>query len=530
MKIVTAAEMADLEASCNLSEEQLAENAGYRVAVAIDHLEPTNPVMVLCGPGNNGADGLIAAFYLASEFAIDAQVILAADPEGLRPLGRKAYRRLAETDVTIFVAGSKKYERALERLGQDEILVDCLLGTGQKGPPRGEVAKIMDALGGHKRTVAVDVPTGIDSDTGEILGAHAAPFLTLCLGYPKRYLFTGESRKYAIHWKLVPIGIPDDFEKHANRPELIGQEIESLLPERVAFSNKRSSIVLSVAGSRQYSGAAALVASAAMRMGAGMVVAAGPPDGLVAVRQRIVEAPIAEVPSYDGEITGDAAVVLQPWLLQADAVVLGPGLGRSSGAGDAVESLLSTDIVTRWVVDGDALHHVTERGLTDWQGGSVLTPHSGEAARLLGTTAEEVDRDRFGSASELARKFNQVVVLKGMHPIVATADGELTVVATGTPLLASAGTGDVLAGMIGALLAQGVKPANAASLGTCIHGYLAEITSVRMGRRTYGVLASELAEEIPVVVALMREGGLCPKCLELLAPNIQEDEYEEEQP
>jgi NAD(P)H-hydrate epimerase len=377
-------------------------------------------------------------------------------------------------------------------------------------------------------TLALDVPTGIDSDTGESLGRHPEPFLTLCVGLPKRYLFTGEGRKYADNWKLVTIGIPEEV-WDGGTVSLVGHEIESLIPMRGATSHKRTSIVLSICGSRQYPGAAALVACAAMRMGAGMVVAAGPAEGLDAVKSRVIEAPISILPSADGELAGEAAVrAVQPWLEQAGAVVLGPGIGRSDGAGEAVVALLKNEGDLQWVLDGDALFHIAERDLRISRGTAVLTPHAGEAARLLCTSSESVDADRFSTASELAKKYNQVVVLKGLHSIVADPSGSVDVIATGTPLLATAGTGDVLSGMIGSLLAQKLSPRNAAIVGASIHGYLAEVNAVRMGPNTYGILASELAEEIPMIVTLLRGGELYPKCLDDLAPDAVQRERDEE--
>jgi NAD(P)H-hydrate epimerase len=530
LRIVTSAEMAEIESACyashNLSDEQLAENAGFKIASIIDRLEPESPVALLCGPGNNGADGLIAAFYLASEFAIDAVVILAVDPENLRPIGKKAYRRLAETDVAIHVPGSRNYEPSLERIATYDYVVDCLLGTGQKGPPRGEVARALEALGLHGRVIVVDVPTGIDSDTGEPLGPHVQPFLTLCLGYPKRYLFTGEGRKYAINWKLVPIGIPDENYFGAQYPDLIGEELAEMLPERSAFAHKRDSMVLAVCGSREYSGAAALVASSAMRMGSGMVVAAGPAEGLGAVRARMIEAPVVELDSKDGQIASSAFEALSPWTQQAKAIVVGPGLGRSADVGECVEKLLATDTSAPRVIDGDALFHLAERRIVP-KGSCLLTPHSGEAAKLLDDSVENIDAHRFEAASEISKKFSQTVVLKGLHSIIVDRNFNFSVCATGSPLLATAGSGDVLSGMLGALIAQGKNVIDAARLGVAIHGFLGEINSARMGPRTYGVLASELAEEIPAVVALLQEGGLYPNCLELLAPSIDEEDYDE---
>jgi NAD(P)H-hydrate epimerase len=513
--------MAELESICSLSEEQLAENAGYRVASFINRIGTSAPVVFLCGPGNNGADGLIAAFYLSTEFSIEVEVILAADSESLRPIARKAYRRLAETDVSICFAGAKKYERRLERLADDEYLVDCLLGTGQKGPPRGDVATVLDAIGPHPRVICVDVPTGIDSDSGEALGAHAEPFLTLVLGYPKAYLFTGQGRMFADNWRLVPIGLVDEGEFDA--PELIEGEMGWLLPERGAFSNKRSSTLLCVAGSRQYPGAAALAAMGAARMGAGMVVAAGTEEGLAGVRSAVFESPLAILPGEDGEIAAGAD--LEAWLVRADAVLFGPGAGRTAGVGECLGQVI--DSGRPLVVDGDGLFHLATGSAVIDTERAVLTPHSGEAAKLLNVSAEDIDRDRFGSATEIAKRSGQVVVLKGLHPVVASPVGKIDVIPTGNPLLASAGTGDVLAGMVGALLAQGLEPHDAARLGAYVHGCLAEIVSARMGRRTYGILASDLAGEIPVVVSLLRDGGLYPKCLELLAPN-QEEEFDEE--
>ena len=458
MKIVTAAQMADLESISKLSEEQLAENAGYRIAAFIDRLGPSRPVVVLCGPGNNGGDGLIAAFYLASEFSLDVEVILVADTENLRPIGRKAYRRLAETDVSIFTAGSKKFEKRIERLHEDEYVVDCLLGTGQKGPPRGDIAKVIDAVGPHPCAIAVDVPTGIDSDTGEALGDHLDPFLTLVLGAPKRYLFTGEGRKFAETWRLVPIGVTEDGGFDA--PDLISDDIGWRLPARAALAHKRSSTVLSVAGSRAYPGAAALAAMGAARMGAGLVIAAGPDEGLVSVRATALESPLAVLPSNDGEIAGNAD--LSRWLEDANAVVLGPGLGRSDGVATAVKQI--ADAGLPMVIDGDGLYHLANGNFRVLPNTSVLTPHSGEAARLLGTTSDAIDADRFGAATQLSERYQQAVVLKGLHPIVASQGEPPQVIPTGTPLLATAGTGDVLAGMIGALVAHGLPAIEAAFL------------------------------------------------------------------
>ena len=523
MKIVTAAQMAELESLSNLSEEQLAENAGYRVAAFLDRMGPSSPVVVLCGPGNNGGDGLIAAFYLATEFAIDVEVILAADPENLRPIARKAYRRLAETDVAIHVAGSKKFERRLERLNEDEFVVDCLLGTGQKGPPRGDVATVIDAVGPHPCVVTVDVPTGIDSDTGEVLGPHLEPYLTLVLGAPKRYLFTNQGRMFAESWRLVPIGIKSDGEFEA--ADLISEDVGWRIPVRRAFSNKRSSTVLSIAGSSQYPGAAALAAMGAARMGAGLVVAASTNEGLAGVRSVAFESPLAVLPSIDGEVSGESD--LSRWLEDADTVVIGPGLGRSEGAGLVFEQAAAAGLPM--VVDGDALFHLANRKINIDFDTAVLTPHAGEAAKLLGSAADDIDADRFAAATQIMERYGQTVVLKGLHPIIASPEETMQVIPTGSPLLATAGTGDVLAGMIGALMAQGAPPSEAAVLGTYIHGCLAEIISGRIGRRTYGILASDLAQDIPVAVSLLRDGALYPKCLELLRPD-QEEEFDEEVP
>jgi NAD(P)H-hydrate epimerase len=520
MKIVTAAQMAELESICALSEEQLAENAGYRIAACIDRLAIDGTISILCGPGNNGADGMIAAFYLSTEFGVDTDVILAADPEGLRPIGKKAYRRLAETDTNLCLPGNKKYERRLERMAEDALLVDCLLGTGQKGPPRGDVATVLDAAGGHECVVVVDVPTGIDSDTGEALGAHVEPFLTLVLGYPKPYLFNGPGRAFAENWRLVPIGLVDEGDFDA--PELVEGEMGWLIPDRNAFSNKRSSVLLSIAGSARYPGAAALCATAAARMGAGMVIAAGTDAGLAGVRASLFEAPLAILPEIDGELAdADHSALFE----DADAVVVGPGIDRGAGALSAVKQVAESELPA--VYDGDALYHIATNSVSLPAGTSVLTPHSGEAARLLGTSSAEIDIDRFGSARAIAAKFNQTTVLKGLHPVVAVPGGEVFVIPTGTPLLASAGTGDVLAGMIGSLLAQGLRPTEAANLGCYIHGALAEIIALGMGRRTYGILASDLAGEIPVAVSMMRNTGLYPKCLELLAPQVEEGSDED---
>ncbi len=178
--------------------------------------------------------------------------------------------------------------------------------------------------------------------------------------------------------------------------------------------------------------------------------------------------------------------------------------------------------------DGDALFHIAERKAKLKKRKAILTPHAGEAARLLSTSPETVDDDRFSAALEIAEMYQAIVILKGAHPIIANTEGEVDVVAPGTALLATAGTGDVLSGMLGALAAQKLAPREAAVVGTSVHGYLAEVNTVRLGGDTYGVLASELAEEIPVIVTLLNRGQLYPACLECLAPDYAEDDADED--
>ena len=472
---------------------QLMEAAGRGLARVTSDLSTSEQgnegvVTVVCGKGNNGGDGLVAARYL-HESGFDVRVILFAGRDGLSPDSQANYDRLPEGLIEV-------HEEPLRPSSLEGVIIDAMLGTGFEGEPRDPVASAIDAIGrSGLPVVACDVPSGVNATTGEASGVAVQADRTVTFHRRKLGHLIAPGKHLCGPVEVIPIGIPDG----APPPDAGGAirpAILALLPRRSANSNKFTSGRVSiVGGSRGLTGAVCLAAEASIRAGAGYATAAVPgalEDVFEVKLTEVMTRGFGEGTSLGGPLAGEMA---DP-LAGASAVVLGSGIGRVPDTGRLVAEL-ATSLEPPLVIDADALTLIGTAldPVADRRGITILTPHDGEAGRLLGLESAEVAAHRLESARELARKADSIVVLKGDDTIVT--DGARVAVNTlPAPALATAGTGDVLAGIVGGFLARGLGGFEAAAAAAFAHAAAGEIAALEIGNRD-GVIASDVIRAIP---------------------------------
>jgi NAD(P)H-hydrate epimerase len=482
--------------------ELLMECAGRLIAALAEaEFAPGRRVLVLCGPGNNGGDGLVAARHLHLR-GVPATAVFVGDPARVRGDAARNLERAERAGVP-FAAGRWRAEPG-------DLVVDALFGTGLaralEGDAAAAVRKILAARA-QCRILAVDLPSGLDADTGQPTGPCVQADLTVTLGLPKLGLALEPGRSLAGRVFVGRIGIADEAPGVAIRSSLLTRRgAGALLPVRRADGHKGSfGHVLVAAGSRGKAGAAALAALGAARVGAGLVTVACP-EGVNAILQtRCSEAMTAPLPeSPEGELAAEAA---EPLLALARARdVLAPGLGRGAAPRELVRRVVPRAAVPL-VLDADGLFAFLgePEALRGRAAPAVLTPHPGEAAALLGGEPAAINRDRVSAALRLAEVSGAVVVLKGAATVVAEPGGRVRVNPTGGPVLAAGGSGDVLTGVIAGLLAQGLAPFEAACAGCFLHGAAGDQLARQLGPA--GVLASELAGALPGAAEALRAGA-----------------------
>lgn len=511
MKIVTARQMRAIEAraeSAGVSTATLMETAGLRFAERLQaHMDGVggSDVLVLVGPGNNGGDGLVSARYL-HEWGASVTVYLC----GRRPEGDVNLAAVGRLGMPVIKAANDPgCGRLREALQSADAVVDSILGTGRSRPITGALCDVLTAVSEAKAynenlvIAAMDLPTGLDSDTGATDPALAAADLTVTLGYPKRGLFAHPGADAAGLVEAVDIGVPPGLDGDVDLELMTEEWAAAALPPRPSASHKGTfGRALVVAGSANYVGAAALAASGAGRVGAGLVTVALPRSLHAAVVATAPEPTCIVLPESDyGEPADDAADLVLDALPEYDALLVGCGLGQSAGALRLVEKLvLSGAALPPTVVDADGLNilAVTSGWWEKMGRDAILTPHPGEMSRLSGSPVGELQQDRVGAAVDAAGRWGKTVVLKGAHTVVAAADGLAMVSPFANPALASAGTGDVLAGAVAGLLAQGLDLQTAAALGVYLHGAAAGIVSDDLGDA--GLLASDLLPALPMAI------------------------------
>ncbi len=440
------------------SMRELMERAGTAVAeAALRRFPEAKTFTVVCGGGSNGGDGLVAA-------------------EGLRSSGRE-----------VRVVEAKNGER---ELGRPDVIVDALFGTGFSGAPRDDSAALIGQMNGlGVPVVSVDIASGVDASSGEIAGLAVNAALTVTFYARKVGHVVAPGRYRCGELEIVDIGLSGG----ETACRLAGPALLSRLPRRADSANKFSAgSVLVVGGSPGLSGAVCLAGEAAYRADAGYVTVVVPRSVLAPVELRLLEAVKRPAPEDEqGCLTVEALSLVAELESRAQALALGPGIGRSEGTRTFVRELLEQTALPA-VVDADALFEL-EPG--KWSSPVVLTPHSGELARLLGKDSTWVNEHRLAAARECADRFAAVTLLKGADTIVASPSGEALLCEEGTPVLATAGSGDVLTGIVAAFLAKGLEPAIAAVAAAVAHGRAAQLIEPPVG-----VVAGDVARMLPQAI------------------------------
>ncbi|MGI8845283.1 MAG: NAD(P)H-hydrate dehydratase [Thermoleophilaceae bacterium] len=469
----------------------LMESAGEGLARVVASLAEPGPIRVVVGKGNNGGDGLVVARLLREEGrAVDVFAVGDLDGLGGDPLAN--LRRLPGAPPQPFAEGC---------LDGSAAVVDALLGTGFSGAVREPAAAAIEAMNAQEApVVACDVPSGVDASTGRIEGAAVRARATATFHGRKAGLHVMPGAAHAGTVTVVAIGVPRGAPS-GERVGLITDRILGLYPRRPLDGSKFTSGVVVVAGgARGLTGAPTMATLSAQRAGAGYVQVAVPASAQTTLELRLLEAMTRGLPDEDGGHCERGVQALLEMSARAGAVVLGPGIGRTDGAFEFARA------AARWVkvalvLDADGLnaHAQSLEPLGDRAAPTVLTPHEAELGRLLGRSPDEVGEDRLEAAREAARLSRCVVLLKGSDTIVARPSGVVAVTPASTPALATAGTGDVLSGLIGTLLAKGMDPFAAAALGAYAHGRAGIAAARRHGADH--VVAGDVIECIPAGLA-----------------------------
>lgn len=539
LKIVPTATMRTIEAAADaggLSYDTMMQNAGWataeRALQVLAHL-PDARVTVLVGPGNNGGDGLVAGRFISqqqSSIQVRFYLLAGRDAEDAN------FQAVQQLGLLLVHADDDRDGRVLRNMiASSDMVIDALFGIGVRLPLRSGAAKLLRGVNRALKeqrdsrpenisinpalprqvprppriyVLAVDCPSGLDCDSGQIdaNAITADETITFIAAKPGLFRFPGAASVGAL--TVSQIGVPDDLsELAAAKTTLADAEwAASLLPPRPPDANKGTfGRALITAGSSQYTGAAALAAEAAYRSGAGLVTVAAPAPVAAALSARLYEPIWLPLPHSAGSLTGEALPALAASLPRSSAALVGPGLSTSRETGEFLAGLFSQAaggqyLLPPLVVDADALNLLSK--MPYWWSllppDTIITPHPGEMARLTGLTTQEVQADRVTLAQQKAAEWKVTVLLKGAHTVVAAPDGRTTLLPFKTDALATAGSGDVLAGVIAGLLAQGVQPFEAAAAGAYIHGLAGQHAAER---NTRSVIAGDIVASIAAALA-----------------------------
>jgi len=551
VKVVTVEQMRAIEKASDAAGHTYAammERAGRAVAQVLMARQDVRKkrILVLVGPGNNGGDGLVAARYLAQAGAeVACYLTRARDPQS-----DENSRRLQELSVFCLPADGDPDTRRLQQMAaRADIIIDALLGTGATPPLKGVIAEVLQAVGQVIRQratppppewariggvpespaprrpwiVAVDGPSGMDFDTGALDEAALPANLTVTFAYPKRGHFRFPGAAAVGELVVANIGTDPALAADVDLEVVTPEMVREWLPPRPPDAHKGTfGRALIVAGSANYTGAARLAGAAAVRAGAGLVTVALPASIHSAVAAGLSEATYLLLPHELGVLAEPAVEVLAEHGKQYDAMLLGPGLSQEKETAEFLdillrglerrpvgflraESIIQPIPLPPLVVDADGLNLLAK--MDGWPSrlppNTILTPHPGEMARLARCSVADVQADRVEFARQKAREWGHIVVLKGAFTVVAAPDGRVVLEPFANPALATGGTGDVLAGIIVALRAQGMGPFEAAAAGAYLHGLSGELARQRLG--SAGVAAGDLPPLIPEALKRIRD-------------------------
>jgi hydroxyethylthiazole kinase-like uncharacterized protein yjeF len=464
-----------------LGEGKLMERAGYAAFLMLKDIWPVaRHICIATGPGNNGGDGYVVA-RLAQQEGFAVRVLTAADPNTLKGDAKNAYQSAVDAGVLIS-------EWDAEHLTMADVIVDALLGTGVQRKVDAHYADIIDAINAAKIPVlSIDIPSGLCADTGRVFGTAVHANVTVTFIGMKSGLCTGAAADYVGEIIFSDLGVPEYlYEKlQPTALRIDAQQILATLTPRARTANKGDfGHVLVIGGDYGYAGAASMAATAALRTGAGLVSVATRPEHVAALVARHPEIMAHGV---------QTAEELDALIARATVIILGPGLGRSEWSQQLWLKAIATHLPM--VVDADGLFWLAEdpHVSREW----ILTPHPGEAAKLLKTQVERVQLDRYASALDLQHEYGGVAVLKGSGTIIQAEDSAPNVCMAGNPGMATGGMGDILSGVIGGLAAQKLPLALAAQIGVYVHAFAADLAA-REGER--GMIATDLLPYIRQLV------------------------------
>lgn len=535
MKLVTVSQMQAIEKEADaggLTYDQMMENAGQGLADLIyDLLEDDveTEIVGLVGPGNNGGDTLVALSELAEEGWKAKAYLVKRKKDDL-------VKRFTEAGGEL-LTGENAFEKLAEAIENADVLLDGVLGTGVKLPLKKDVAEflsevndLLDGLEEAPLVIAVDCPSGVDCDTGEVADETIGADLTVTMAGVKQGLLKLPAFEYVGDLEVIDIGLSDDLPslKDVSVEVAEADSVAAMLPDRPLESHKGTfGTALIAAGSVNYTGAAALAGEAAYRIGAGLVTMAVPSPVHVALAGRFPEATWVLLPHELGVISAQAVEVLAKNFERASALLIGPGFGTENTTGEFIENLIegrysakktaqrigfvhqeaekkeqNNSKLPPLVVDADGLKLLGQ--IKDWHtkipAPAILTPHPGEMAALTALSKELIQEKRQEIAAQYARTWGHVVVLKGAFTVVASPDGRTTIIPVASPALARAGTGDVLAGLIVGLRAQGLEAYEAAVAGAWIHAQSGLYAADDLGT-TASVLAGDVLHSISDVLS-----------------------------
>ncbi|MGI6091914.1 MAG: NAD(P)H-hydrate dehydratase [Veillonellaceae bacterium] len=511
MKTATAAEMRKIDQiaieTFGIPGAVLMENAGAetarQIAAALGAVD-NKMICIFAGKGNNGGDGFVAARHLYNQGA-KIKVCLLGTKEVVTGDARLNLDIIIRMGINVIeLSDNRDWEKAKIAATFADCLVDALLGTGFTGEVTGEMARVVDIINkSGKLIIAIDIPTGVDADTGQIRGTAVKADYTVALGLAKPGLLIYPGAQYVGKLSVADIGIPfkllvDDSIK---QNIVTTGSIKAIVGSREPDAHKGTTgKAIVIAGSQGMTGAAALTATAVVRAGAGLVTL-----GIAESLHDIMEVKLTEVmtrplPESVGGIIGRKALPhIEEMAAKSNVLAIGPGLGRNDETMAVVREIIKS-AECPLVIDADALNALV--GYTDLLNHTkalpVVTPHPGEMARLMGLTVKDVSKDRVGIARQAAGLWGAIVVLKGARTIVAYPDGEVYINTTGNPGMATGGTGDVLTGVIAGLIAQGLTTHAAAVAGVHIHGLAGDIAAAG---GTIGLIASDVVAAMPAAIS-----------------------------
>jgi len=521
MKVVTAEEIKSLDKKAvsefKIPSLLLMENAARGLVDQIEKkigLVTGVRVAILCGNGNNGGDGIAAARHFRMRGATVTVTLFS-------PIEKLSMDAKIMLEAWINTGGAISNETLEKNLSESHIVVDALLGTGISHPVSGDLERAILSINKARReyditVVSVDMPSGISANTGESLGSAVTADYTFTMGLPKRGLFLREGLQCRGKWDVIDIGFPKALVDQINIPvELIGPaDLKRFTPRPLESHKGMFGHLLIIAGSKGKKGAAAMTSLSALRAGCGLVTTALPNSigSMIPTIMEVMTLPVAE--TEEGTLSLKSEKELLNAIDGKDCVAIGPGLSQNPETVRLILNLIA-QIHIPMVIDADGINALATdlSVLSHKKGTIILTPHAGEMARLMGISSETVQQDRIGIASLFAQKWGVIVVLKGAHTIVAApggggsatlaghvapANGMVSIANTGNPGMATAGTGDVLTGIISGFLASGMNPQSAAVLGVVLHGLAGDIARDELGE--VSLIASDIINKIPVAI------------------------------